>query len=107
MKVIFIHLSQPSGKTVGAKLKQMECFRCFDLQKMALRLNEDICGRDDEREVMRDDVAGLTAVGLVRAVGAVGVLVAHPQLGDAVHCGLALKLGRRASVLGWRNKDIM
>lgn len=62
---------------------------------------------DDEREVMHDDVDGLTAIGLVWAVGTVGVLVAHPQLGDAVHCGLALKLGRRASVLGWRHKDIM
>ncbi len=64
---------------------------------------------DDEREVMSGDGEQLTAVGLVRAVGAVGILVAHPQLGDAVHCGLALKLGRRASVLGWRNgeKEIM
>lgn len=60
---------------------------------------------DDERVVMCGDGERLTAVGLVRAVGTVGVLVTHPQLGDAVHCGLALKLGRRASVLGWRRRE--
>lgn len=30
----------------------MECFRSFDLQKIALHFNEDISGRDDEREIM-------------------------------------------------------
>lgn len=30
----------------------MECFRSFDLQKIALHFSKDISGRDDEREVM-------------------------------------------------------
>ena len=53
----------------------------------------------------------LTAISLVGAVGTVGVLIAHPQPGDAVHGRLALELirgtgalrwGRRHGEAGWR-----
>lgn len=54
----------------------------------------------DERKVIFAD--GLTAVGLVGAISAVGVFIANPQLGDAVHCGLALELGWRACVFSWK-----
>lgn len=42
--------------------------------------------------------AWLTAVGLIGAVGAVRVLVTHPQLGDAVHSGLTLEVCGQARV---------
>lgn len=42
-EAIFIHLRQSSGQTVGAKLKQMECFRCPDQQIfLTLKFKEDM-----------------------------------------------------------------
>lgn len=48
----------------------------------------------------------LTAISLVWPVRTVGVLVTHPEFGDAVHGGLALELVRRARAFGWRQRWI-
>lgn len=94
-KAIFI---QPSGWKANAKLKQTMCYKSYDL--VALILTGMFIDVLDERGVIFAD--GLTAVGLVGAVGAVGIFIANPQLGDAVHCRLALELGWRAGVFSWK-----
>lgn len=51
-----------------------------------------------------NNCGSLTTIGLVRAVSTVRVLVAHPELWDAMHGSLALELVWRTCALSWNIK---
>lgn len=53
---------------------------------------------------VNNNCSSLTTIGLVRAVSTVWVFVAHPELWDAMHGGLALELVWRTCALSWNIK---